>query len=148
VANAFDFCLIDAPPSRSQLVIAAAGASEQIIIPFELTVKGTNCLINTINFLKDLADMDAWSGQIMGVLPFRDKWFGFNQLIDSRENLEAVRQFLNGTIPIFPAILESAQFRTAIRQGQTLSELGYPKLDAPFTAILNSLQFPQYAVPL
>jgi chromosome partitioning protein len=144
VAEAFDVCLIDAPPSRSQIVISVAGASDQVLIPFEVNVKGTNCLINSIQFLKDLADMDAWSGQIIGALPFRDKWFGFNQLKDGKENLEAAKSFLNNAIPMFPAILESAQFRTAIRQGVTLSQLGYPNLDLPFLQILSILEIGNY----
>jgi cellulose biosynthesis protein BcsQ len=36
----FDYCIIDAPPARSQIVLSVIGASTQIIIPFEVALKG------------------------------------------------------------------------------------------------------------
>jgi chromosome partitioning protein len=135
----FDFCLIDAPPAISQIVFSVIGASSDILIPFEVALKGTNCLVSTIQLLLDLADLEIWNGKVLGVLPFRDKWYGFNQLIDARENMDAVKSYLNNQFKIFPAILESAKYRSAIRQGKTLAEIGYPELDAPFLSILQSL---------
>jgi chromosome partitioning protein len=140
VAAAFDVCVIDAPPSRSQITISVVGASAEVVIPFEVSVKGTNCLMSSVRFLRDLGDMDAWSGRILGVVPFRAKWFGLRQLRDGRENLEAVRGYLAGSeVRMFPSILESAQFQSALRQGVTLSDLGHSKLDYPFLEIVSSV---------
>lgn len=145
IRDYFDICIIDAPPSRSQIVVSVVGASQKIIIPFEVTVKGTNCLIETIQFLENLADVEVWNGEVLGVLPFRDRWYGYHQLRDAKENMEAVESYLNQKIHLFPAILESAQYRTAIRQGQTLSNLGYPQLDLPFVHILEFIGVRAYA---
>jgi len=139
VRDCFDYCILDAPPSRSQIVLSTIGASAEILIPFEVGVKGTNCLMETISLLQELRDLELWGGAILGVLPFRDRWVGANQLIDSRENLAAVRDFLGGQVTLFSAILESAQFRTALRQGVTLTQFGYPQLDKPFIEILDKL---------
>jgi chromosome partitioning protein len=141
----FDYCIIDAPPARSQIVLSVIGASTQIIIPFEVALKGTNCLIETINLLNDLSDLEIWRGELFGVVPFRDKWFGLNQATDARENMEAVRQFLNNRVTIFPAILESTQYRAAIRQGVTLTAMGHPKLDVPFMEIIKKMGVDDHA---
>lgn len=145
IQNYFDYCIIDAPPSRSQIVLSVIGACTDIIIPFEVAIKGTNCLIETLNLLSDLSELEIWRGNLVGVLPFRDKWYGMSQMIDARENMDAVRLYLGNQVQIFPAIIESAQYRTAIRQGKTLTDIGHSKLDLPFITILEKLGVQSYA---
>ena len=43
-------------------------------------------------------------------------------------------------IRIFPSLRESEKFKTAIRQNQTLSQLGYPDLEHPFQEIVRVLE--------
>ena len=138
VAKLFDYCLIDVQPSRSQLCLTATGAAEFVVIPAEANVKGTNSLLDTLDFLNEQRQITAFSGRILGVLPFRDRWTGKSQALESRQNIEAMQQLAEG-VSILPSIRESEQFKRAIRQGCLLTELGYPDLQYPFEKLLEAL---------
>jgi chromosome partitioning protein len=79
VANLFDYVLIDVQPSRSQLCLTAVGASDCVLIPVEANVKGMNSLIDTLDFLQEQSNLMAFTGKILGVVPFRDRWVGNTQ---------------------------------------------------------------------
>ena len=81
----------------------------------------------------------AFTGQVLGVLPFRDKWFGRSQATDSREAIAAMRQ-VAGEIRVLPSILESERYKQAIRQGRLLAELGYEELELPLRQVIESLE--------
>lgn len=138
IADLFDYVLIDVQPSRSQLCLTAVGAADTVLIPVEANVKGLNSLIDTLEFLREQANLMAFTGKILGVLPFRDKWTGSNQTLESKQNIEAMQEFA-GQIPVLPSILESEQFKRAIRQGVLLADLGYPNLQYPFEKIVEAL---------
>lgn len=138
IADLFDYVLIDVQPSRSQLCLTAVGAADTVLIPVEANVKGLNSLIDTLDFLREQANLMAFTGKILGVLPFRDKWMGSNQTLESKQNIEAMREFA-GQIPVLPSILESEQFKRAVRQGVLLADLGYPNLQYPFEQIVEAL---------
>jgi chromosome partitioning protein len=138
VAELFDFVLIDVQPSRSQLCLTATGASDYVLVPVEANVKGVNSLVDTLDFLTEQANLMAFTGKILGILPFRDRWVGNTQTLEGRQNIEAMRDFA-GEVPIFASIRESEKYKNAIRQGQQLSELGYPDLQYPFEQILEVL---------
>lgn len=115
------------------------GASDCIVIPAEANVKGTNSLSDTLGFLEEQQALTAFSGSVLGVIPFRDRWIGNTQSLESRQNIQAMTEFAE-EIPILPSIRESEQFKRAIRQGKLLTELGYPDLQYPFEKLVESLE--------
>lgn len=138
VANLFEYCIIDSPPQRSQICLSVVGAADFLLIPAEASTKGVNSLLRSLEQVEELKDIGAFTGQILGVLPFRDRWFGRSQGKDSRDAIEAMRQISQDT-PVLPSILESEQYKRAIRQGQTLAELGQADLQLPFEKIIELL---------
>jgi chromosome partitioning protein len=139
VADLFSVCIIDAPPQRSQICLTTIGAANLVLIPAEASSKGLNSLIRTLELVKELQEMDAFTGSVLGILPFRDRWTGRTQAHQSRKSIEGMREVAGG-IPILPSILESEQYKKAIDQGKTLPEVGYTQLEYPFQQIIELLQ--------
>lgn len=138
VADLFDYVLIDVQPSRSQLCLTSVGASDYVLIPVEANVKGMNSLSDTLDFLREQENLMAFTGKVLGIVPFRDRWVGNTQTLEGRQNIEAMKEFA-GDIPILPSIRESEKFKSAIRQGKLLSDLGQRDLQYPFEEIIKSL---------
>ncbi|MFN6502050.1 MAG: ParA family protein [Nostoc sp. DedQUE01] len=138
VQSLFDYVIIDVQPSRSQICLTAVGASDKVLIPVEATTKGVNSLIDTLDFLQDQTSIMAFTGQVLGVIPFRDRWVGNTQTIEGKENIAAMKEFA-GDIPMLPSIRESEQFKRAIRKGKLLSEIGHSDLQYPFEQIIKIL---------
>lgn len=139
VSDMFDYALIDVQPSRSQISLTAAGASNYILIPVEANVKGVNSLVETLAFLDEQADIEAFSGKVLGIVPFRDRWVGNTQTLDSRQNIEAMREFA-GDVPVLASIRESEKYKNAIRNGKLLTDIGQPDLQYPFDQITEALK--------
>ena len=139
IQQLFDYVIIDVPPSRSQICFTAVGAADWIIIPAESATKGVNSLLDTQNFLTEQAKVMAFGGQILGIVPFRDRWIGLTQTLESRDNIAAMKEFAEGS-NVLPSIRESEQFKKAMRQGQLLSERGEKDLEYPFEKILELLE--------
>jgi chromosome partitioning protein len=139
VADLFSVCIIDAPPQRSQICLTAIGAANFVLIPAEASSKGLNSLIRTLELIKELQEIDAFTGSVLGILPFRDRWTGRTQAHQSRRSIEGMREVAEG-IPILPSILESEQYKKAIDQGKTLTSVGYTQLEYPFQRIIELLQ--------
>jgi chromosome partitioning protein len=138
VADLFSVCIIDAPPQRSQICLTTIGAANLVLIPAEASSKGLNSLIRTLELVKELQEMDAFTGSVLGILPFRDRWTGRTQAHQSRKSIEGMRE-VAGDIPILPSILESEQYKKAIDQGKTLTSVGYTQLEYPFQQIIEQL---------
>lgn len=138
VQDLFDYALIDVQPSRSQICLTATGASHHVIIPAEANVKGVNSLMDTMEFLDEQAELEAFTGNILGVVPFRDRWVGNTQTLEGRQNIAAMKE-LAEAVPVLGSIRESEKFKKAIRNGQRLSELGHPDLEYPFEQIVEAL---------
>lgn len=137
VADIFDYCIIDAPPQRSQICLTAVGAADYIIIPAEASSKGVNSLIRTLGLVDELREIEAFKGRVLGILPFRDKWVGNNQVAQSKRSIETMRSIAE-SIPILPSIPESEQYKKSIDRGVTLSALGFKKLEQPFEKIIEA----------
>ena len=138
VQDLFDYTLIDVQPSRSQICLSAVGASQGVLIPVEANVKGVNSLVDTLDFLEEQADLEAFTGQVLGIIPFRDRWVGNTQTREGRQNIEAMKEFAKD-LPVLASIRESEKFKNAIRQGQLLSDIGQPDLQYPFEQIVDAL---------
>jgi chromosome partitioning protein len=138
VADLFDYVIVDVQPSRSQICLTALGAADLALIPVEANTKGVNSLIDTVKFINEQTNLAAFTGSISGIIPFRDRWVGNTQTVDSRENIAAMAE-LFPDLTIFPSIKESEQFKKGIRQCKTLTELGHGELEYPFTRIMEIL---------
>ncbi len=138
IANLFDYVVIDIQPSRSQICLSGVGAADYVLIPVEANTKGLNSLIDTLTFLEEQASLMAFTGKVLGVIPFRDRWIGRTQTLESKDNVEAMKEFA-GNIPLLPSIRESEQFKRALRQGKLLSDLGHSDLQYPFEQIIQRL---------
>lgn len=138
VRDIFDYVLIDVQPTRSQICLSAVGAADEIIIPAEAATKGLNSLLDTLKFLDEQAPVLAFTGKVIGAIPFRDRWIGRTQAVESKEIISAMKE-LASHIPILPSIRESEQFKRAIRQGQLLSQLGKADLQYPFEQVISML---------
>ena len=139
IKDLFDYVIIDVPPSRSQICFTAVGATTYILIPAESATKGVNSLLDTQKFLSEQAEVMAFAGQVLGIVPFRDRWIGRTQTLESRENIAAMKDFAEG-VPVLPSIRESEQYKKAIRQGQLLRERGERDLEYPFEEIIRLLE--------
>ena len=138
IQDLFDFVIIDVQPTRSQICLTAVGAADSIIIPAESTTKGVNSLLDTQKFLDEQARVLAFRGSILGIIPFRDRWVGRTQTLESRDNIAAMKEFANST-PVLPSIRESEKFKQATRQGLLLDDLGASDLQYPFEKVMELL---------
>jgi chromosome partitioning protein len=138
INDMFDVVLIDVQPSRSQICLSAVGASDYVLIPVEANVKGVNSLVDTLDFLNEQAELEAFTESVLGIIPFRDRWVGNTQTLEGRQNIAAMEEF-SGETPILASIRESEKFKNAIRQGKLLSDLGQPDLQYPFEQIVEAL---------
>lgn len=138
VAKTFKFCIIDAPPQRSQLCLTSIGAADALVLPMEATTKGVASLLGTMDLLQDLRRTKVFSGQLLGVLPFRDKWIGRNRTKQSSRNIEAMAEVVGEPL-VLPTIRESEQYKEALNQKMTPGELGYEDLDYPFNVLASKL---------
>ena len=139
IRDLFDYVIIDVQPTRSQICLTAVGAADWVLIPAESATKGVNSLLDTQKFLAEQSKVMAFRGQTLGIIPFRDRWVGRTQTIESRQNINAMKEFANGTL-VLPSIIESEKFKKATRQGKLLRDLGATDLEYPFEKIIELLK--------
>ena len=139
IKELFDYVIIDVQPTRSQICLTAVGAADWVLIPAESATKGVNSLLDTQKFLAEQAQVMAFRGQILGIIPFRDRWVGRTQTKESRDNIAAMKEFADRAL-VLPTIRESEKFKQATRQGQLLSELGAKDLEYPFEKVVELLE--------
>ncbi len=144
VTKLFEYCLIDAPPQRSQICLTVIGASDGLIIPIETSVKGLQSLIRTLELIGELKEDDPdFGGQILGLIPFRDRWVGLRRTKESQSNIESMQQISRdwlGQDLVLPSIRESEKFKQAINRGLTLYEMGQEDLAYPFEVLSEKLK--------
>ena len=132
VDKLFDYCVVDAPPQRSQICLTVMGASDGMVIPVEASVKGLQSLIRTLELVDELKQEDEeFGGQILGVIPFRDRWVGRQRTKESQSNIETMEEITSewfGQNLVLPSIRESEKFKQAINKGITLHEMGQADL--------------------
>lgn len=131
----FDFCIIDSPPQRSQLVLTVFGAADYLLIPAESTIKGFASAVRTLDLFEQQKDLGATEAEILGLIPFRDRWFGRNQSKESNLSISAMRDEV-GEDKVLPSILESEKYKRSIAHGEALPE----KLNYPFEVLLERLK--------
>lgn len=138
VAKAFDVCIIDPPPQRSQICKSVIVAASQILIPVEATVKGFGSLTRTIDAIAELKRAKVCQAEILGILPFRDKWVGNSQSLESRMCIDAMREEVSPEL-VLPSVRESEKFKKVISQGIVTTDLGSNDLAYPFDVLLEKI---------
>ena len=133
-----DLCIIDSPPQRTDLSTTALGAADKLIIPAECNPKGLNSVLSTMDAIEQLSDLGAFTGEIVGILPFRDQWVGANRTKTSTTFLDTIAELVPD-VPVLPTIRESDKFKRALDEGSTPGELGKPDLEYPFEVIVETL---------
>lgn len=99
---AYDFILIDCPPSISLLTINALCASDRVIIPMQLDVlalRGLDLIHDTITKINGVLKPEL---EIEGILPV---------MVDSRKNLnKEILEFIRAkySTPVFPHFIRSS----------------------------------------
>jgi chromosome partitioning protein len=139
ISQIFQVCIIDAPPQRSQICLTVIGAADFLIIPAEASVKGYGSLVRTLDLLSGLRDVGATNAEILGILPFRDRWFGNTQAQESRAAVDGMRDEVGEKL-VLPSIRESERYKQAINKRTTLSQLGYTDLEYPFEMIISKIR--------
>ncbi|WP_017302704.1 ParA family protein [Spirulina subsalsa] len=138
LTSTFKVCVIDSPPQRSQICLTVLGAANSLIIPAEASLKGYGSLVRTLDLLKSMQNVRATQAQVLGVIPFRDRWIGNNQSTESRLAVEAMTEEVGKNL-MLPSIRESERYKQAINRRQTLTDLGYSDLEYPFSLLIESL---------
>ena len=131
----FDYCVIDSPPQRSQLVLTVFGAADHLVVPAESTIKGFASAVRTLDLFDQQSELGATEAELLGVLPFRDRWFGLNQSKESQLSINAMRDEV-GEDRLLPSILESERYKRAIAHGESLPD----KLRYPFETLVERLK--------
>lgn len=114
------------------------GAGDFLIIPAEASVKGYGSLVRTLDLLNGLQDVGATNALVLGVLPFRHRWFGNTQAQESRAAVDGMRDEV-GVELVLPSIRESERYKQAINKRTTLSQLGYSELEYPFEILVEKI---------
>jgi chromosome partitioning protein len=139
LADDFKVCLIDSPPQRSQIIKSVIGATDYAVLPCEATVKGVGSLIRTLSAIDELRELSASHAELLGVVPFRDKWVGANQTSQSQLCIEQMREEV-GKSSVLPSIRESERYKQAISEGMTLMDMGYIDLQYPIDELLHKIK--------
>jgi len=135
-----DFIIIDPPPNQNHLSLCAMGATDTCIIPVETTAKGASGLFQTLGYLDDYRNLGAFNGTILGIVPFRERWFGNAMATDSKQskqNIINISQSAN--LKIFPSIIESEAYKKAIVNLTVPSKFGHNELDYPLKTIASEI---------
>lgn len=135
----FDFCLIDTPPQKSQLCKTGIGASDYHLIPAEPEVKGVSSLVRTKDAIAQINNSGIINTQLLGVLPFRDKWYGLNRSKESQSAIEQMSHLIPSDL-LLPPFRDSTLAKKAISTNQTLEDLSAGNLAYPFEQLINNLQ--------
>ena len=138
ISEDFDVCIIDAPPQGSQLSLASIAAADQLLIPAEAGSKGVNSVLRTLDVVDDLQSLEIFSGQILGIIPFRDKWFGRTQSGCSKSAIEGIKKIADN-LTVWPSIRESESFRKSLDQGKLPQEFN-SEITYTFEKIIETLE--------
>ena len=132
VDDIFQFCVIDSPPQRSQISKTVIGAADYLVISAEANAKGFGSLVRTLELIESMRNLRATSAQLIGVIPFRDKWIGLNQTKESRFAIETMKE----EATVLPSIRESEEYKKAINHKQ---ELDNPDLEYPIQYLVQRI---------
>jgi len=140
VLGNYDCVLLDAPPGRSWLSVAVACIADRLLLPAEASSKGVSSIHRTLELVGFLAEEETFEGDILGILPFFDRWAGNRRTVESRQSIECFRQ-IAGNWPVLPAVRSSEKYKQALRQRCLPSTLGdYKHLEDPLQEVVGALR--------
>lgn len=144
ILKRFDFFLIDTPPSQTQIGLSAIGACQLAIIPIETTVKGSKGLIHTLKSLQTYEELGTFNGTILGIIPFRERWFGHNLATESKKAKETIQSIADlASIPLLPSLIESETYKRSIVScslpSAILNDSNKSQIDHPIDVLADKL---------
>lgn len=137
VVRNFGLIIVDPPPERSHLALTSLGAGSCWAIPAEANVKGVQSLVRTLDLVKAYQPLLPQT-QMLGVIPFRAKWVGFNPTRTTRKSIDLMQDIV-GESNMFPNILESDIYKRAINDQCLPRDLGSLDLELPLNKLLWKL---------
>lgn len=137
--NVFDLIIVDTPPQKSHLCLTSIGASHYAIITAEVAAKGVASLQETRSLLEECRDLEAFSGELAGVLPFRARWSGIYPTKDTRTNMDVMEDQVGDLL--LPPLLESEIYKQALNYASIPAEINPEKkdLEYPFDILLHRM---------
>lgn len=128
VQDRYDFVIVDSAPQGLNLSQTAICAAESVFIPAETAWKGVEGAIKTLNTLEELAEVGVFRGQVVALVPFRDRHVGNHRVIACREPMEALEALAESrSIPLPIRVPECSDFSLALseqRMPKTACDLG------------------------
>ncbi|MBD1995274.1 ParA family protein [Leptolyngbya sp. FACHB-541] len=126
VMKDFKLIVIDSPPQRDHISYAGIGAAHHVVIPCEAHSKGVGSFIESWLLLEECRESESFSGQFLGVIPFRAKLAGNHYTLETRAGINAIKSFLLENQvdlnTIISPILESEVFKRCTNYGELPSE--------------------------
>lgn len=135
----FDVCLIDSPPQRSQMCKTIIGAAQHVIIPAEASIKGYGSLVRTIDAISELKEAGVTEAELIGVVPFKDRWVASNQTIQSKTAIGDMAEEVGQDL-ILPSILDGEPYKKALAELSTLHEIGFPDRAYPIEVLVEKVK--------
>lgn len=139
VLKDFEIIGIDTPPQKSHIVLTAIGASDSVVVPAEVAAKGVGSLAESLALLDECQEMNAFAGELIGVLPFRARWVGLAPTTETRTNLAAMEEIAGDKL--LPPLQESEVYKRSLNLGRSPAELDQAKagLEYPFEVLFERL---------
>lgn len=103
IADAYDFIILDCPPSAGFLTRSALLAAKYFIIPTRLDFLSITSLQLTINFYKNISH-----GELIGILIVMRKWVNIESKLEEALKMQFGEIIFNTSIPDTIAFSESA----------------------------------------
>jgi len=117
LTQAYDYVLVDCPPSLGILTTNALAAADQVVIPLQadyLALKGVNLLLRTINKIQRRANRRL---RVAGVL----LTMADLRTLHAREIITSTRQAFQGRVPVFKTVVKmSVRLKEAPIAGQSI----------------------------
>lgn len=151
----YDFCVIDTPPEGYKLAATEIGAADYIVIPALAKSKGLRAIDITLGILDELIDQEAFYGEVLGIVPFQDRWVGKNQVKTSQIFFQKLSQ-ISGELKVFPSIRFDETIPKLIDECGSLSDLKPPDPENAskyhpvffFDALFEAIQLKCQTLPL
>lgn len=110
--------LIDLPPQDSALTQCLLGACDAVVLPFETTLKGYSCLINSLNFLRVSMEFSELVPRVLGLQPTRARMFGRNLAAQTKRVLEQAEKICEKEgMRLFTPVVEHESYKLCLETG-------------------------------